>query len=89
MPIHDWTRVDAGLFHAFHHDWVTVLSRAERGSVAARLLRPPRAVDSRPDPGRPDLESVVGTRRAERDRLRTGRGDGPAPRRAWSGAPKR
>jgi hypothetical protein len=28
MPIHDWTRVDAGLFHAFHHDWVTVLARA-------------------------------------------------------------
>ena len=20
MPIHDWTKVDAGLFHAFHHD---------------------------------------------------------------------
>jgi hypothetical protein len=28
MPIHDWTRVDAGLFHAFHQSWVTVLSRA-------------------------------------------------------------
>jgi hypothetical protein len=28
MPIHDWTRVDAGLFHAFHHDWITSLSRA-------------------------------------------------------------
>jgi hypothetical protein len=21
MPILDWTRVDAGLFHAFHHRW--------------------------------------------------------------------
>jgi hypothetical protein len=28
MPIHDWTRVDAGIFHAFHHDWTTELSRA-------------------------------------------------------------
>jgi hypothetical protein len=28
MPIHDWTRVDAGIFHAFHHDWITELSRA-------------------------------------------------------------
>jgi hypothetical protein len=28
MPIHDWTRVDSGLFHAFHHDWITTLSRA-------------------------------------------------------------
>jgi hypothetical protein len=21
MPVHDWTRVDAGLFHAFHQGW--------------------------------------------------------------------
>jgi hypothetical protein len=28
MPAHDWTRVDAGIFHAFHHDWITDLSRA-------------------------------------------------------------
>ena len=28
MPVHDWSRVDAGIFHAFHHDWVTEISRA-------------------------------------------------------------
>jgi Protein of unknown function (DUF4058) len=28
MPIHDWTRVDAGLFHAFHQSWIIVLARA-------------------------------------------------------------
>jgi Protein of unknown function (DUF4058) len=28
MPIHDWTRVDAGIFHAFHHDGITDLARA-------------------------------------------------------------
>jgi hypothetical protein len=28
MPVHDWTRVKAGIFHAFHHDWITELSRA-------------------------------------------------------------
>src|SRR5437868_3611646 len=28
MAVHDWTRVDAGIFHAFHHDWITELSRA-------------------------------------------------------------
>lgn len=22
MPIHDWTRVDAGIFHAFHQRWI-------------------------------------------------------------------
>lgn len=28
MPVHDWSKVDAGIFHAFHHDWITELSRA-------------------------------------------------------------
>jgi hypothetical protein len=28
MPIHDWTRVDAGLFHAFHHQWIGALCDA-------------------------------------------------------------
>jgi hypothetical protein len=28
MPIHDWTRVDAGIFHAFHHDWITEMARS-------------------------------------------------------------
>jgi hypothetical protein len=28
MPIHDWTRVDAGLFHDFHQDWTIELRRA-------------------------------------------------------------
>jgi hypothetical protein len=28
VPIHDWTRVDAGFFHAFHQDWIAVLARS-------------------------------------------------------------
>jgi hypothetical protein len=28
MPVHDWTRVDAAIFHDFHHGWITELSRA-------------------------------------------------------------
>src|SRR3954447_22595107 len=28
MPIHDWTRVDAGLFHAFHQSWTIALCNA-------------------------------------------------------------
>ncbi|OAI52329.1 hypothetical protein AYO44_04785 [Planctomycetaceae bacterium SCGC AG-212-F19] len=28
MPIHDWTRVNAGIFHHFHHEWISTLSRA-------------------------------------------------------------
>jgi Protein of unknown function (DUF4058) len=26
MPIHDWTRVDAGIFHHFHHRWISAIS---------------------------------------------------------------
>jgi hypothetical protein len=36
MPIHDWTRVDSGLFHAFHHHWITTLS----GALNAGVLPP-------------------------------------------------
>src|SRR5438552_15581879 len=28
MPVHDWTRVDAGTFHGFHTAWLTHLSEA-------------------------------------------------------------
>lgn len=28
MPVHDWTRVDAGLLHHFHQHWMTALSNA-------------------------------------------------------------
>jgi hypothetical protein len=28
MPVHDWTRVDAGIFHAFHHSWIEEIARA-------------------------------------------------------------
>jgi hypothetical protein len=33
MPIHDWTGVDAGLFHAFHQSWIVILSRALNAGV--------------------------------------------------------
>jgi Protein of unknown function (DUF4058) len=28
MPIHDWKRVEAGIFHHFHHGWITAISDA-------------------------------------------------------------
>jgi hypothetical protein len=28
VPVHDWTRVDAGLFHAFHQSWIVKLCDA-------------------------------------------------------------
>ncbi len=33
VPVHDWTRVDAGLFHAFHQRWISALSDALNGGV--------------------------------------------------------
>lgn len=36
MPVHDWTRVDAGLFHHFHQGWISSLA----DSLNAGLLPP-------------------------------------------------
>lgn len=36
MPVHDWTRVDAGIFHDFHHEWISTIKRA----LNAGLLPP-------------------------------------------------
>jgi len=33
MPIHDWTRVDAGVFHHFHHQWISAISDALNGGT--------------------------------------------------------
>lgn len=33
MPVHDWTRVTAGTFHAFHNAWITHLQEALNGRV--------------------------------------------------------
>jgi hypothetical protein len=33
MPIHDWKRVNSGLFHHFHHQWVSRLCDALNGGA--------------------------------------------------------
>ena len=33
MPMHDWTKVDAGTFHAFHTAWITHLSESLNGGI--------------------------------------------------------
>jgi hypothetical protein len=33
MPVHDWTRVDAGVFHDFHNVWIGVLRNALNSGV--------------------------------------------------------
>ena len=36
MPMHDWTKVEAGIFHAFHHRWISALSDALNGGKLPR-----------------------------------------------------
>ena len=33
MPVHDWTRVDAGIFHAFHVAWIPEIQKALNGGL--------------------------------------------------------
>ena len=35
MPMHDWTRVDAGIHHAFHHSWIEDVHRTLLNADAA------------------------------------------------------
>lgn len=33
MPLHDWTRVDDGIFHAFHNAWITEMQATLNGGL--------------------------------------------------------
>ena len=33
MPVHDWSRVEAGTFHAFHGCWITHLMGALNNGI--------------------------------------------------------
>ena len=33
MPVHDWRRVKAGIFHHFHHGWIEELQRSLNGGL--------------------------------------------------------
>jgi hypothetical protein len=83
MPIHDWTRVDAGLFHAFHHGWIEELARAlNRGvlpddyfALPEQNIRGPipdvltlKLAAEKPDPPR-NAGGVAVAERAPRTRL--------------------
>ena len=38
MPMHDWTRVPDGIFHAFHHRWISALSDTMNSGLLPRDL---------------------------------------------------
>jgi hypothetical protein len=72
MPIHDWSRVDANLFHHFHQAWTINISNALNGGLlpkgfsalveqhAGGLVPDVIALQRRPQPNRP-AERTGGT----------------------------
>lgn len=71
MPIHDWTRVDSGLFHAFHHGWIEELARAlNRGVLPAEYFALPEQNIRGPIPD--VLTLKLGTRLEEPSQSRAG-----------------
>jgi hypothetical protein len=45
MPIHDWERVEAGIYHAFHHWWISEISNElNRGLLPKSLYALPEQV---------------------------------------------
>ncbi|WP_165220311.1 DUF4058 family protein [Aquisphaera insulae] len=67
MPIHDWTRVDAGLFHAFHQSWISTLCRGlNRGVLPSGYFAIPEQSIRGPIPDVLALENAVGMDLPER-----------------------
>lgn len=58
MPIHDWTRVPAGLFHHFHQDWTVEIARAlNRGRLPMGIAA---LVEQRLGPREADVLTIEG-----------------------------
>lgn len=73
MPIHDWTRVPAGLFHHFHQDWSIELARTlNRGRLPKGLSA---LVEQRAGPRESD---VLAIEKKDRPSLSPGRTAGVA-----------
>src|ERR1700678_3488917 len=58
MPIHDWTRVEAGDFHHFHQTWLPLLAAAlNRGGSPPGFMALAEQVTGRPMPDVVTLQS--------------------------------
>lgn len=50
MPMHDWELLEAGIYHAFHHEWISEISRAlNRGLLPKSLYALPEQVAVTPE----------------------------------------
>ena len=56
MPIHDWTRVQSGLFHEFHQSWSVRIKDALNGGVLANGYY--ALVEQKVDGPEPDVIAV-------------------------------
>ncbi len=73
MPIHDWTRVPAGLFHHFHQDWSIEIARAlNRGRLPRGLSA---LVEQRAGPSESDVLTIESRSRPPREGTTEGNGD--------------
>jgi hypothetical protein len=62
MPVHDWSRVEAGIFHAFHHSWIEEMARAlNRGLLPADYYALPEQFAAGFGPDVLTLESLKAT----------------------------
>jgi hypothetical protein len=58
MPIHDWTRAEAGDFHHFHQTWISLLAAAlNNGGLPPGFMALAEQVTGRPIPDVVTLES--------------------------------
>jgi hypothetical protein len=72
MPVHDWTRVYAGIFHDFHHEWITTTKHA----LNQGLLPPDYYALAEQTAG--GLQPDVLTLERKRPASPSGAGNGPA-----------
>ncbi len=83
MPIHDWTRVKAGIFHAFHHFWIAEISQAlNRGLLPPEYYALPEQVTAGLGPDVLTLQRLNGPPAARRPKAGRGSSGGTALRTA-------
>lgn len=74
MPIHDWTQVDAGIFHAFHLSWIAEIARVlNHGQLPGEYYALPEQIAGEYGPDVLTLQKPAGGKRRRKTR---GRSDG-------------
>ena len=73
MPVHDWTKVEDGVFHDFHHEWISRIKHALNNGVLPRDYY--AMADQVAGPGIPD---VLGLKRQGKTPSDTPRNGGTA-----------